>query len=104
VHPVLTPCSPVAFDPSSFYGHDEFDLAIAGMFGGFSQAFYSAYHSSIPKAPGFIDRHQLYLLFHNLNHWYELTFGICNVECVMLGFSFPAGTTSDPVTGQEQFL
>ena len=59
----------VIFDPASFYGHSEFDLSIAAMFGGFSNAFYNAYHQLIPKAPGFDKRHQLYLLFHYLNHW-----------------------------------
>ncbi|XP_006886180.1 PREDICTED: ketosamine-3-kinase [Elephantulus edwardii] len=60
---------PIIFDPASFYGHSEYELAIAGMFGGFSKAFYSAYHSKIPKAPGFDRRLQLYQLFHYLNHW-----------------------------------
>lgn len=64
----LSTC-PVVFDPASFYGHHEFDLAIAGMFGGFNQAFYQAYHKLIPKAPGFDKRHELYKLFHYLNHW-----------------------------------
>ena len=43
----------VIFDPASFYGHSEFDLSIAAMFGGFSNAFYNTYHQLIPKAPGF---------------------------------------------------
>lgn len=60
---------PVIFDPASFYGHSEYELAIAGMFGGFRSAFYSAYHSKIPKAPGFERRLKLYQLFHYLNHW-----------------------------------
>ncbi|XP_060797960.1 ketosamine-3-kinase isoform X2 [Neoarius graeffei] len=60
---------PVIFDPASFYGHAEFELGIAGMFGGFGKHFYSAYHEKIPKAPGFEKRHQLYQLFHYLNHW-----------------------------------
>ena len=60
----------VIYDPASFYGHDEFDLAIAGMFGGFSKQFYDTYHKLIPKAKGFDDRHTLYTLFHYLNHWY----------------------------------
>ncbi|KPP57337.1 ketosamine-3-kinase-like [Scleropages formosus] len=60
---------PVTFDPASFYGHSEFELGIAGMFGGFGSSFYSAYHSKIPKAPGFEKRQQLYQLFHYLNHW-----------------------------------
>ncbi|KAJ8251400.1 hypothetical protein GJAV_G00220940 [Gymnothorax javanicus] len=60
---------PVIFDPASFYGHTEFELGIAGMFGGFGNSFYSAYHKKIPKAPGFEKRKQLYQLFHYLNHW-----------------------------------
>jgi protein-ribulosamine 3-kinase len=60
---------PIIFDPASFYGHSEYELAIAGMFGGFSSSFYSAYHSKIPKAPGFQKRLELYQLFHYLNHW-----------------------------------
>lgn len=60
---------PVIFDPASFYGHSEYELGIAGMFGGFNNSFYSAYHEKIPKAPGFSKRNQLYQLFHYLNHW-----------------------------------
>ncbi|KAG6932030.1 fructosamine 3 kinase [Chelydra serpentina] len=60
---------PIVFDPASFYGHSEFDLAIAGMFGGFSSSFFSAYHSKIPKAPGFEKRNKLYQLFNYINHW-----------------------------------
>ncbi|XP_075034277.1 ketosamine-3-kinase-like [Mixophyes fleayi] len=60
---------PVIFDPACFYGHSEFELAIAGMFGGFGSSFYSAYHAKIPKAPGFDKRLKFYQLFHYLNHW-----------------------------------
>ncbi|XP_065503923.1 ketosamine-3-kinase isoform X2 [Caloenas nicobarica] len=60
---------PIIFDPAAFYGHSEYELAIAGMFGGFSSSFYSAYHSKIPKAPGFEKRLKLYQLFHYMNHW-----------------------------------
>ncbi|XP_068888354.1 fructosamine-3-kinase [Aphelocoma coerulescens] len=60
---------PIIFDPASFYGHSEFELAIAGMFGGFSSSFFSAYHSIIPKAPGFEKRNKLYQLFNYINHW-----------------------------------
>ena len=65
----ITSSPSVTFDPASFYGHHEFDLAIAGMFGGFTNKFYDAYHKLIPKSPGFGTRHKLYLLFHYLNHW-----------------------------------
>ncbi|TNN71511.1 Ketosamine-3-kinase [Liparis tanakae] len=60
---------PVLFDPAAFYGHSEYELGIAGMFGGFNSSFYSAYHDQIPQAPGFAKRNQLYQLFHYLNHW-----------------------------------
>ncbi|NWZ42521.1 KT3K kinase, partial [Brachypodius atriceps] len=60
---------PIIFDPASFYGHSEYDLAIAGMLGGFSSFFYSAYHSKIPRAAGFEKRLKLYQLFHYMNHW-----------------------------------
>ncbi|KAJ3601267.1 hypothetical protein NHX12_032240 [Muraenolepis orangiensis] len=60
---------PVVFDPASFYGHHEYELGIMAMFGGFGRPFYAAYHESVPKAPGFAQRNQLYQLFHNLNHW-----------------------------------
>ncbi|XP_064226251.1 ketosamine-3-kinase-like [Aotus nancymaae] len=66
---------PVIFDPASFYGHLEYELAIAGMFGGFSNSFYSAYHGKIPRAPGFEKRLQLYQLFHYLNHWNHFGLG-----------------------------
>lgn len=59
----------IVFDPACFYGHDEFELAITGMFGAFNGKFYKAYHDLIPKQPGFSERKDLYQLFHYLNHW-----------------------------------
>ncbi|NWR26257.1 KT3K kinase, partial [Emberiza fucata] len=59
--------SPIVLDPASFYGHSEYDLAVAGMFGGFSSSFYSDCHSKIPRATGF--RNKLYQQFHCMNHW-----------------------------------
>ncbi|XP_059235145.1 fructosamine-3-kinase isoform X2 [Mustela nigripes] len=60
---------PIVYDPASFYGHSEFELAIALMFGGFPRSFFTAYHRKIPKAPGFDKRLLLYQLFNYLNHW-----------------------------------
>lgn len=60
---------PVIYDPASFYGHHEYDLGIAGMFGGFSSDFYDAYHKLIPRSRGFDSRHELYKLYHYVNHW-----------------------------------
>jgi len=53
----------------SFYGHAEFEFGIVEMFGGFSEAFYAAYHKVQPRAKGFSRRNQLYQLFHHLQHW-----------------------------------
>ncbi|KAG8225553.1 hypothetical protein J437_LFUL002069 [Ladona fulva] len=60
---------PVIYDPASFWGHHEYDLAIGKMFGGFTLPFHQAYHKLIPQAPGFEMRQKLYILFHQLNHW-----------------------------------
>lgn len=62
------------FDPACFIGDAEFDLAFEGWkpvpdFPGFSAAFYTAYHQVLPQAPKFQQRHQLYQLFHLLNHF-----------------------------------
>ncbi|XP_061198179.1 fructosamine-3-kinase-like [Saccostrea echinata] len=60
---------PVVFDPASFYGHSEFDLALTRTFGGFSASFFDNYHRLIPQAPGFRQRADLYELFFYLIHW-----------------------------------
>ncbi|KZO98299.1 Ketosamine-3-kinase [Calocera viscosa TUFC12733] len=67
---------PVIFDPAAFYGHNEFELAIARMFGGFPQAFFSTYLSHYPPAEPkseFQQRAELYETYHYLNH--ALIFG-----------------------------
>lgn len=38
---------PCMFDPASFFGHSEFELAIMDMFGGFQEAFWEAYHAKV---------------------------------------------------------
>ncbi|XP_064620566.1 ketosamine-3-kinase-like isoform X2 [Lineus longissimus] len=60
---------PVIFDCAAFYGHSEFELGIATMFGGFGRDFFDSYHQMIPVAPGQRERVKLYQLFHYLNHW-----------------------------------
>ncbi|EPQ60399.1 fructosamine-3-kinase [Gloeophyllum trabeum ATCC 11539] len=67
---------PVIFDPSSYYGHNEADLAIARIFGGFPSSFYNTYHQNLPKsepADQYELRADLYELYHYLNH--TLLFG-----------------------------
>ncbi|RUS80889.1 hypothetical protein EGW08_011360, partial [Elysia chlorotica] len=60
---------PVSFDPISLYGHSEFDLSIMVKHGGFDQSFFQAYHSLIPRAPGFEGRYHLYSLHHHFQIW-----------------------------------
>ncbi|XP_076809858.1 ketosamine-3-kinase-like isoform X1 [Clavelina lepadiformis] len=57
------------FDPASFYGHSEFDLALLHLHGGFHSQFFEAYHNILPKLPGFEKRLKVYMLFHILNGW-----------------------------------
>lgn len=40
------------FDPASFFGHSEFELAIMDMFGGFRGEFWDAYHAKVRRDPG----------------------------------------------------
>lgn len=59
---------PVIYDPASYYGHGEADLGITHMFGGFSSAFYDAYHEVHPRsAPWYGERMVLYECYHHLN-------------------------------------
>lgn len=55
-------------DPACYYGHNEADLALTYMFGGFGADFYSAYHKQHPPTNGFDKRKYLYMLYHYLNH------------------------------------
>ncbi|KAH9483297.1 Protein-ribulosamine 3-kinase, chloroplastic [Psilocybe cubensis] len=62
---------PVIFDPASYYGHNEADLSIAKIFGGFPSEFYDTYHQYRPKSEPVHQydlRMDLYELFHYLNH------------------------------------
>jgi len=59
---------PCIFDPASYYGHHEAEFGISWC-AGFSQDFWTAYHEVIPRQPGFKDRHQIYQLYHYLNHY-----------------------------------
>ncbi|WWD20015.1 hypothetical protein CI109_104488 [Kwoniella shandongensis] len=66
--------SAVIYDPASYYGHNEADLGITHMFGGFSSEFYEEYHKIHPKSqPYYDERQKLYELYHHLNH--TLMFG-----------------------------
>ena len=60
---------PFVFDPASYYGDRETDLAFTYMFGGFTSAFYQAYEEEYPLESGFKVRKILYNLYHELNHF-----------------------------------
>jgi len=59
---------PVIFDPASYYGDRETDLAMTTLFGGFGSAFYEAYDATWPRVSGWQRRIELYNLYHILNH------------------------------------
>ena len=60
--------APVIFDPATYYGDREADLAMTELFGGFGADFRAAYEAAWPLAPGYPVRRTLYNLYHVLNH------------------------------------
>jgi fructosamine-3-kinase len=59
---------PVLFDPAVYFGDREADLAMTRLFGGFGNAFYTAYHATWPLDQAAGTRRALYNLYHVLNH------------------------------------
>ncbi|MGR5194433.1 fructosamine kinase family protein [Vibrio rotiferianus] len=64
----LTPFGPICFDPASYWGDRECDLAMSELFGGFQPEFYQGYESIIPLPIGYCERKEIYNLYHVLNH------------------------------------
>jgi protein-ribulosamine 3-kinase len=60
---------PHVFDPASYYGDREADLAMTRLFGGFGAQFYLAYQRAWPLDEGWEARADLYNLYHLLNHF-----------------------------------
>jgi len=60
---------PVIFDPATYYGDREADIAMTELFGGFSEAFYKSYQELMPLDDGYAVRKELYNLYHILNHF-----------------------------------
>ena len=56
------------YDPASYYGCREADLAFTRLFGGFPAAFYAAYRAELPLTPGFAERVDLWNLYPLLVH------------------------------------
>ncbi len=61
--------TPVTFDPAVHYADRECDLAMTELFGGFPDAFYTAYSQVWPLSRGYELRRSLYQLYHVLNHF-----------------------------------
>ncbi|PCE64552.1 fructosamine kinase family protein [Sediminicola luteus] len=62
--------TPYLIDPSHYRGHNEVDLAMSRLFGGFGPSFYQAYREIIPTPLAeqeYIDLYQLYYLLVHLN-------------------------------------
>ncbi len=59
---------PVIYDPATYYGDRETDLAFSEFFGGFPHEFYQAYAEEWPLDSGYESRKTLYNLYHVLNH------------------------------------
>ncbi|MFA7593140.1 MAG: fructosamine kinase family protein [Thiohalobacteraceae bacterium] len=67
-HGYLADGQPVIFDPAVSFGDREADLAMTELFGGFGDAFQTAYREAWPLETGYPLRRTLYNLYHVLNH------------------------------------
>lgn len=56
------------FDPAVYWGDAETDLAMAHLFGGFSDTFFERYYQLAPQLQGTEKRQDIYQLYHLLNH------------------------------------
>jgi fructosamine-3-kinase len=59
---------PVLIDPAVYNGHNEVDLAMSHLFGGFDNSFYRAYEEVFPGDPLTADRLKIYQLYYLLVH------------------------------------
>jgi protein-ribulosamine 3-kinase len=60
--------SAVLFDPATYVGDREADIAMTHLFGGYPADFLAAYRESWPLTDGYSVRRDLYNLYHVLNH------------------------------------
>ncbi len=58
----------VIYDPAVWWADREVDLAMTHLFGGFSKDFYDSYQEIWPMPENYIDRIDIYNLYHVLNH------------------------------------
>ncbi|MDN6320113.1 MAG: fructosamine kinase family protein [Marinobacter sp.] len=76
---------PWLIDPAVYCGDREADLAMTEMFGGFGAGFYSAYDRVYPRSAAYLQKRDVYNLYHYLNH-YNL-FGSGYLEGCKRGFA-----------------
>lgn len=60
---------PIIFDPATYWGDREVDIAMTELFGGFPTTFYRGYNEAWPLDDGYKQRKTLYNLYHVLNHF-----------------------------------
>lgn len=60
--------TPTIFDPASYYGDRETDIAMTELFGGFSPEFYEGYNNQWVIDTEYQRRKPVYNLYHMLNH------------------------------------
>jgi len=60
---------PVIFDPATYFGDREVDIAMTELFGGFPAVFYEGYQEILPLDEGYEQRKIIYNLYHILNHF-----------------------------------
>ena len=56
------------FDPATYYGHREIDIALTRLFGGFPSTFYESYQEVYPLQTSWQQRLPLFQLSHLLLH------------------------------------
>lgn len=67
---IATDGTPYLIDPAIYFGHNEVDIAMSKLFGGFDKSFYEAYQEYYPvgeNSSASIDLYQLYYLLVHLN-------------------------------------
>ena len=67
-HAFLPDGTSAIFDPATYYGDRECDIAMTELFGGYPAGFYAAYRAVYPLDGGYAARRDLYNLYHILNH------------------------------------
>ena len=64
-----SPIGPICYDPATYWGDRECDIAMTELFNGFQPEFYQAYEEMLPLDFGYVERKDIYNLYHILNHY-----------------------------------